>query len=234
MWLRELEREQLEYILRESICSYMASGFEGEIFWASDSFLEWTGYTSAELQKIGWKKLSVDDENFEADLIAAKEIQEGTRISYQVEKRYIPKHGSPKWGILYVKRVPQFGPLRFCWCHWSPIHEDYSKSFEVAVSHIKANEVKIELMTNTLKSLTDQTPEQKWVGSTVQMMMKYPKATITILAIGLLLSGFNNVLEIFQRVGLIPPTIKIQEVSTPANSVEAELEPLNHSLVRLK
>lgn len=233
MWLRELERDQLEFLLRESICSYMASGISGEIFWASESFQEWTGYTSAELQKLGWKKLSVEDENFDADLIAAKELHEGKRTTYQVEKRYIPKHGSPKWGILYVKRVPAYGEFKFSWCHWSPINDDYSKAFEVAILHIKSNELKIESLETNVKTLIEQTPEQRWVGSTIQMMMKHPKATVTLFALGLLLSGFNNALEIFQRIGLIPPVIKSQASTEPAKA-EAENKFQSNPLVHLQ
>lgn len=212
MWIKSLDKELLEDLLRQSICSFLAFGKSKEILWASDSFQEWSGYTESELKKIGWERLSVEDENLAADLVAAESLIRGDISSYRIEKKYIPKNKKPQWGILSVKRIPEKGEFQFCWCHWEPLSEDYSTAFDVACKHIQNNTDRFEEMSKSLKTLTDQTPEQRWINSTIQMMMDRPKMALAIIVGGLMMFGANNTLEFLQRIGIISlPTVRVSE-----------------------
>jgi PAS domain S-box-containing protein len=85
----------------------------GEILWANESFLEWIGYNLDEFTRkdnpITWKDISVRDTSLDADIHSIMKLQEGKIMHYMVRKFYVPKHGSPHFVELFVRRYPPAG-----------------------------------------------------------------------------------------------------------------------------
>ena len=83
---------------------------EGEILWANEAFLQWIGYTLEEFTRknnpVTWQDISVRDESLEADMISSRKLQEGKLAHYLIRKFYVPKHGSPQFVELFVRRYP--------------------------------------------------------------------------------------------------------------------------------
>ena len=75
-----------------------------------------------------------------------------------------------------------------------------------------ALEKRIAEMTTELRSLTSQTDEDKWVIGTVRMCQRHPKVAAFLLLVILSIFGLNNVIELAQRVGVmpIPVTVKVE------------------------
>ena len=210
MWIDDIEKELLQDLIRDSVCMYLATDFDGKIHWVSESFERWTGYTTSELQRIGWKKLSVDDESLSADLTAAKEIEQGTRVSYSVKKRYIPKGQLPRWGVLTVRRIPEKGPMLFAWCHWAPVDDDLAAPFEIAMETQKLCVAKMEAVERTMRQLTEQNAEERWMLATIRMIQNHPRVALTIVVVLLSIFGVNNVVELLQRTGLLPVPVPVK------------------------
>lgn len=184
----------------------MAAGLGGEIYWASEQFCEWSGYTETELKKLGWVALSKQDESLEADKLAAEEMGHGTRTFYTVQKAYIKKSGTPQWGILSVQRVPDIGELKFAWCHWTPIEGASDTAFVLAMDYQQKLEVRIKDMAETIKVLTNQTEEERLVYSFGRVMLKYPRIFLAILIVLVGSSGGDFIISMCERFGLIQPT----------------------------
>jgi PAS domain S-box-containing protein len=210
MWLRSVEKDDLDRLIREGQCCQISAGLDGEIFWASDAMCEWSGYTLYEIMRLGWIKLSVDDENLAADISAAQEMKSGLRSEYQVEKKYRKKSGAEYWGLLHVKRVPASGEFKYAWCHWTPFHNGTQIAFEKALEFQMNLEKRVAEMTTEIRRLTEQSEDDKWVIASMRMMQRHPKLTMAAMVIMLSIFGANNILELMQRTGVIqiPVTVK--------------------------
>lgn len=196
--------EVLREILQEMPSCYMVSGLDGEIYWANAAFLQWCGYSSiAELQKTGWKKLSVESTDLQADIDAANEMRQGTIREYVVNKQYIPKGGRPEWGQLVVQRKPPIGEFQFALCHWTPLKNGTATAFNMAMERCEKIQDQIEKMNQHISTLTTRTEEENWVNSSIRMCMKHPKMALGLLFIMLSVFGLNNVLDLFQKVGIV-------------------------------
>lgn len=214
MWLQSITKEDLEQLVREGECCQIATGLDGEIYWASDEMCDWTGYTLHEIMKLGWVKLSVDDENLDADMAAANEMKSGERSEYQVEKKYRKKCGTEQWGLLHVKRHPRNGDFRFAWCHWTPFHNGTQIAFQTAMDFQSQLEKRFAEMTAEVRKLSSQSEDDAWVVASVRMARRHPKVSMMLFIMVLSIFGANNVLELLQRVGLThtPVTVKQMEV----------------------
>jgi PAS domain S-box-containing protein len=210
MWLQSVAKDDLDRLVREGECCQLASGIDGEIYWASDALCEWSGYTLQELMALGWFKLSVDDDNLAADKKAADEMRLGLRATYQVEKKYRKKNGTEHWGLLHAKRVPSSGDFQYAWCHWTPFVNGTQTAFSKVMEFQSALEKKLMEMTTEIKSLTNQTDEDKWVIGTVRMCQRHPRIAAFIVFVVLSIFGLNNVLELAQRVGAIPVPVSVK------------------------
>ncbi|MFT5582421.1 MAG: PAS domain S-box-containing protein [Psychromonas sp.] len=87
---------------------------DGKWLKVNESVSEITGYTNAELMNLTFADLTHPDD-LEADLKLLKELIDGTRNSYKLEKRYIHKEGNIIWVILAVSMVKdeEGKPLHF-------------------------------------------------------------------------------------------------------------------------
>lgn len=183
-WLQSQSRELLEFALQHSASCYLSSALEGTIYWVNDAFAQCMGYTPRELERRTWMDISVKDENFEADVEAAKQLEAGTIQSYRVLKMYVPKQSRPQLGWLTVLRYPQYGPLEVCICHWAPIEDDSSPALATAMGSIDKMSASLE----DLKQIITQIEQQNAATNTIEkgiviwlkICAQYPKAAICV------------------------------------------------------
>jgi len=109
------ERQQQEAILQESEERFHSTfdaaaigmalvSLEGRFMQGNDALCRIVGYTQAELQQKTFQDITHPDD-LEADLALAKELLNGTRDSYQLEKRYFHKDGHVIWVLLSSSAV---------------------------------------------------------------------------------------------------------------------------------
>ena len=212
MWIEQVDCTALRVFLRYCGVPVLVSKVDGSIVWANEEFCEWSGYTIGELQKMGWKQLSVQDGNLEADLDQAAQLNT-YRLSYSVQKQYIPKNSQPAWGTLHVIRYPATGPIEFCVCAWQPLKNGTQAAFNMAMTELSKLANQMDACKVELQKLTTTGEEEKLVGSVVAMLRKYPKVAWTIFVVMLTLFGFNNLLQIASGLNLVPaPPVKVEQV----------------------
>lgn len=207
-WIDECECDVLKAFARHTAVCVLISKVDGTIVWANTAFCEWSRYTLSELQTIGWKKLSADDESLQADIEAAKSLDVYC-LSYTVEKQYIPKNDKPQWGILNVLRYPATGEMKYCCCTWEPLKNGTATAFAYAMEHSKSTINELEKLSLEVSKLTSQTDEVKWVMSTVSLAKTYPKLFATVIVITFSIFGMNNVVELLGRFGIIEIPVKV-------------------------
>lgn len=104
------ERRQQEAALQESEERFRSTfnaaaigmalvSLEGRFTQVNDALCHIVGYTAAELQHKTFQDITHPDD-LEADLAYAQELLDGTRTSYQMEKRYFHKDGHVIWVLL--------------------------------------------------------------------------------------------------------------------------------------
>jgi PAS domain S-box-containing protein len=79
-------------------------GPDGSIVDVNGAFARMLGYAPEELRGRGWVEIT-HPEDVDADLALAREVFAGERASYQLEKRYLRKDGTPVWGRLTASLV---------------------------------------------------------------------------------------------------------------------------------
>jgi PAS domain S-box-containing protein len=222
MWIENIDPEILREVLQESPSCYLISGLDGEIFWANQSFLKWIGYTQGELTKLGWKKISVDNESLSADVEAANDIRTGKLREYYVEKQYTPKNEKPAWGQLVVQRYPVVGEFQFALCHWTPLKNGTATAFTLAMDRCLAIQAELDRMNQVVRSLASETEEQRWVKSTTSMIFKYPRIVLVIIIFVAVLTGSARTIEILQRIGYLPVPAQPVKADAPATGYKID------------
>jgi len=188
---------------------YLVSLIDGRILSANRSFLDWSKYTLHELTSMSWVELSAKDEGLSADLNEMNNLDQYA-LSYSVQKRYIPKGSSPQLGNLYVTRYPPTGEIEFCWCRWEPLYNGTAKAFEASLKSQSEVSTAITTLASQVKALTNQSVEERALGSMMTLAQKYPKASWIIFAILLVTIAGNNAVSILNNFGLLGP-IKVVE-----------------------
>jgi hypothetical protein len=213
VWIDEADCETLRAFIRFCGVPVITSKPDGTILWANEEFCEWSGYTLQELKSIGWKKISVTDENLEADVRAASELSI-YRLSYSVQKQYIPKNDKPQWGTLHVIRFPVSGPISFCVCIWQPLKNGSQAAFNMAMTELGKITSQLESCKIEVSKLTSVSEEERLANSVIAVIRKYPKVTWSIVVVLLTLFGLNNLLQIATGLNLTPaPTVKVEAPS---------------------
>jgi PAS domain S-box-containing protein len=211
-----------------------ADGGEGSLPWVNRAFENWTGYTRYELNKIGWKQLSVNDEDLQADIKAVEECVQGKRTSYTIRKRYIPKNESPQWGELSVVRYPEHGPVEYFLCVWIPLANQTSQAFSMAIANIEASTRAREMTNEELKALrreiehaNELTAAQKLMLGIVDMAWAHPKAAWAVIFLLASLIVSANILDIIKSLSGIQSQISTPKAPTqqPATQI-ASLPPI--------
>jgi PAS domain S-box-containing protein len=212
MWLNNAECEHLRLMIIHSPSMYLVSSLYGGILWANPAFCEWSKYTLPELLRMSWKQLSAPDESLEADVVLAQTLDD-YNVSYQVQKRYIPKNDRPQLGNLHVMRVPAQGQISYCFCRWEPLASGTAQAFELALESHKRIIAEMTELTKRVDAITSQTEEQKFTLSVVAMIAKHPKVALALVVVILSLGGFDTILSTLQRLGYVqPPPVIVKEV----------------------
>jgi PAS domain S-box-containing protein len=107
-------REWWQVIFEKAGMGILLGDPSANILATNRALQEMLGYSEAELRALGFEAITHPDD-FTADLELFKELTEGKRDHYQLEKRYLRKDGSIMWGgltVLFLKDdegVPRFG-----------------------------------------------------------------------------------------------------------------------------
>ena len=203
-WLDELQGcDSLKAFLQHTTVPLLVSRPEGAILWANAAFLNWSGFSGAELQKYGWKQITVPGDELDADTKKAESWDDFAPVYSQL-KQYYRKNQSPAWGVVSPMRFPPYGPIEFCITTWLPCEGTSDKSLELAVTYIQASEKEIKALKDTVSAYSIITEEQRFIMNAVVVAQKHPRITWGVLAVGLGLLGLNNALEILKTINIVP------------------------------
>lgn len=223
MWISEADDQILRTWIKYCPVCKMVSTADEKILYANNAFLEWIGYTLAELQSIGWRKISVDDESLDADLKALREMNDGYNEVYRVQKQYLPKNGKPEWGVLTVMRYPAVGEIKCYLCTWEPLRNGTQAAFTLAMEKLGIMTTAIEGIKNEVKTLTTMDEDATLVNSAIRFVKRHPKVAGVLVALAVSVFGLNNIVELGQRIGLLELPVKIQPVQPAGDVPQANL-----------
>ena len=185
----------------------------GEILDANQAFIRAMGYTEHEL--IGtagkggttWMQLSVQDQDLEADLIAAQRLADGADTQYWVRKHYQPKGSAPQPVLIHVQRYPETGELLACLvtCHFLVVQQD--QNLLTALVGVERNLIAaMEIRTQAIMEGT-LLPSETLALSLVRVFMRYPKASLmTLLIFGGLIFGDRLIVAVQVAMSLLLPS----------------------------
>ncbi|HXQ69163.1 MAG TPA: PAS domain S-box protein [Pyrinomonadaceae bacterium] len=97
-----------------SAISMMMADFAGRIFAANRAFRNFLGYTESELYSRTFLDVTYEEDR-KTNLELVRELAEGTRQHFQIEKRYYRKGGTLVWARANVVIVPGTGDLAPFW-----------------------------------------------------------------------------------------------------------------------
>lgn len=218
-WLDELSGcDSLKAFIRHTTICTVVSKPDGTILWANSAFTSWSGYSLTELQKYGWKQITVPGEDRDLDAMKCENWDAFTPI-YSVQKQYYRKNQSAAWGTMTAMRFPPYGDIEFCVVTWVP-HEDASQeAMSTALNAIDKAEKASTKLTDAFQSFTQLSEEQKFIMTAAQLAQKHPRITWAIITLGFGLFGLNNTLEILKTVRIVPPAVAVeQHADKPINT----------------
>lgn len=101
--------------------------FTGRFFAVNNAFSKMLGYTDAELYQLAFIDITYEEDQ-ETDLALVRELEEGKRRHFEIEKRYRRKDGSLVWARSNVSLVPGMDDQA---PFWFGIVEDISRRKQV-------------------------------------------------------------------------------------------------------
>lgn len=213
-WIEKLEGcDEIKDFMRHTSTCIIVSNPAGEILWANNAFLAWSGYSQAELRKYGWKQISVPGDDTDSDVEFVSNWDEFIPI-HTIQKQYYRKNKEPVWGILTAIRFPISGDIRFCICTWVPATEAGSDTIGIVTNLVDRNVKTLRELQDSIDKFTTLSEEQRFIVTATELAKKYPKVTWAIIAFGFGLFGLNNALEILKTIHLVPPVVTL---TAPAN-----------------
>src|SRR5262249_8863460 len=135
--------------------------FSGRFIAANSAFLNTLGYTDSELYQLTFIDVTYEeDRKLNVDLV--KELVEGKRKHFQLEKRYRRKDGTLVWVRTNVALVPGTGAAEPC---WFAIVEDITQRKRVEEKLRLQIEV-VRASERSLRELTETIPQMLWSADT--------------------------------------------------------------------
>lgn len=196
-------------------------GNSGKILWANRAFEEFIGYNSWELT-VGpsgagtdLSKLSVNDENQEADRAMLKECIAGNIKSYSVKKQYIPKNEKASWADLHVIRYPLEGDLKYFVTTVIPLKNGTAAAFSLAMNTIKeltdkmnsyslkVSSMEENIITGVEEKIQSKTEIQNIFLNIAKLVEKYPKVSIAVIITLLTMILGNQLVEAIKNMKTI-------------------------------
>jgi PAS domain-containing protein len=208
-WIDKLEGcEDLKDFIKHTTTCVIVSNPVGDILWANNAFLHWSGYTLVELSRYGWKQISVPSEDPNADVHFVSEWDRFTPI-HTIQKQYYRKNKEPVWGTLTAMRFPSSGDIQFCISTWIPTADTGSDAIGIVSNLVDHNVKTLRELRDSIEKYTSLSQEQRFIMTATELAKKYPKITWAIIALGFGLFGLNNFLEILKTAHLVPPTVTV-------------------------
>jgi PAS domain S-box-containing protein len=124
--------------------------FTGRYFAANSVFQNMLGYTEPELYQLTFVDVTYEEDR-KANLELVRELVEGKRQHFQLEKRYCRKDGTLLWARTNVARVPGMGGVA---PFWFAVVED--------ITERKLAEDKLCASERSLRELTETIPQMLW------------------------------------------------------------------------
>lgn len=192
----------------------LIKGIDGDIYWTNQAFEEFIGYTNWELtgKNMSWKKISVNDDNIEAEINMMQECIDGHQTKCSMKKQYIPKNDKPVWVDLNLCRFPPYGDIKCFLAVVQPLKNGVSASFSAAMDTIKDFTEKMEqqnkglnLMESNIiegvsKKLESTSEIEQIFLSTARLVQKYPKISATIIMVILVMILGTQIIQAFKTV----------------------------------
>jgi PAS domain S-box-containing protein len=97
-----------------SAIGIIMADFAGRFFAANSAFLNMLGYTESELYQLTFVDVTYEEDR-KRNLDLVRELVEGKRQHFQIEKRYSRKDGTLVWVRTNVALVPGMGGVAPCW-----------------------------------------------------------------------------------------------------------------------
>jgi PAS domain S-box-containing protein len=147
--LRQNE-ERLRAIFNQAAVGIAVASLDGRVLDMNAKFTKILGYTAAELSEMTLNSLTHPDDQHDT-VVALKELLEGIRSEYVLEKRYVRKDGSIVWSLTTVTLLkdPQGNPQRLI-----GVIEDIT-SRKRAEEALREKTRNLELLNEERKSLLD-------------------------------------------------------------------------------
>lgn len=217
MWVVAATQEQLAHIIEQCACMRLVSQADGTILYANRAFREWSGYTMSELTKLGWKNLSVDDDDFAADIEELQSVREGKLHHYSVQKRYRKKDGGAHVGTLTVHRYPSTGEIQWFACTWDPHENGTAAAFSMAMERTEAFIRKLTELEEQVRAMNSMTDGEQAMVKVTRTLSKNPRLALALFVVLLTMMGAESVVALLQRLGFVPLPIPAAEKVRASN-----------------
>jgi PAS domain S-box-containing protein len=170
---------------------FILSGPAGKIYAANQAFCELVGYSEVELQRIGWIRLSVDDDEQQADVALAEQLVKGQISTYCQWKSFKTRYGNPSHGQLLAIRYPAGeSNLEYCLCWFTPIMNGSKMALETVIEYMKShaaitreNSDAISKMTAAINGNSHKTKFRIMAEAMLDWVQENPKYAIAIVAL---------------------------------------------------
>lgn len=101
----DIKESELNVLFRDSPIGTAFCALDGTFMRANNAYCALVGYASAELEGVRTFGSITHPDDQDTDTLMAKELIEGKRTFYQMQKRYITKFGKTVWVDLTVNKV---------------------------------------------------------------------------------------------------------------------------------
>lgn len=210
MFLRNQSIELFVTWVENTEVPMIVSGPKGEIYWGNKAFEEFSGYTSWELSnRLSWEKLSLNDDNLEADKHLISECITGDRTSYSIKKQFAPKGEKPVWVDIHVCRFPTIGEFKFFLVTVQPLKNGTAAAFSLAIDTINNFSKKLEdynkgvseMAEDVVKGIKTSQNKGEEIGKNIGgLAWEYPRIAGVVLAIMMAMLLGNQFMEAVKNV----------------------------------
>jgi len=210
MWLKNQGIDLFITWVENTEVPMIISGSKGEIYWANKSFEEFSGYSYWELcNRLSWEKLSVDDENLEADRQMIAACISGARSNYSIKKQFSPKGEKPVWVDIHVCRFPTNGEFKFFLITVQPLKNGTAAAFSLAIDTINNFSKKLEdynkevsgMSQEIVKNIKSSQSKGEKIGESIGgLAWEYPKIAGIVIAIMMAMLLGNQFMEAVKNV----------------------------------
>ena len=154
---REQTDQRWRAAFENSAIGINMADFTGRYFAANSAFLNMLGYTESELYQLTFLDVTHEDDRT-ANQQFVRELVEGKRQHFEIEKRYRRRDGTFVWVRVNVARVPGVGAAE---PFWFGIVEDITQRKRVEEELTLQDEV-VRASERSLRELTETIPQMLW------------------------------------------------------------------------